>query len=318
MASYLLKRAIQGILTVLAASVVIFVVIRLIPGDPALMYAGNDATPETIEAIRQQFGLNEPLWSQYVIWVGNMLRGDFGTSYVARVPVVGLIAQRIAPTILLLVGSVLVMAIVSVSIGVVAAVTRRRGLDAFLTGLASLLSGAPVFWIGLLAILLFAVYNRWLPVGGYVNPLINPAAGLRSMVLPCSVLGIAMAGTQARFIRAAYKEVLNSDYIRLAHAKGATGAQVIWRHATRNAMVPVVTVFGVAIANLLGGAVVIETVFTWPGLGLLMISSVNVNDYPTVQVLLLLYVVIFVVVNFLTDISYSLIDPRIRLAGPRA
>lgn len=315
MAGYLLKRAIQGILTVLAASAVIFAVIRLIPGDPALMYAGNDATPETIEAIRQQFGLNEPLWSQYAIWLSNMLRGDFGNSYVARVPVIGLIAQRILPTILLLVGSVLVMAIISFAIGVVAAVTRNRTVDALLTGLASLLSGAPVFWIGLLAILLFAVYNHWFPVGGYVNPFVNPAQGLRSMVLPCVVLGIAMAGTQARFIRAAYKEVLNSDYIRLAHAKGATGAQVIWRHATRNAMVPVVTVFGVAIANLLGGAVIIETVFTWPGLGLLMISSVNVNDYPTVQVILLLYVVIFVVVNFLTDLSYSLIDPRIRLAG---
>ena len=168
------------------------------------------------------------------------------------------------------------------------------------------------------AILLFAVYLRWLPVGGYVNPFTNPVNGLKAMAMPCIVLGIAMAGTQARFIRAAYKEVLESDYIRLAEAKGASRRRIVWKHATRNAMVPIVTVFGVAIANLLGGAVVIETVFTWPGLGLLMINSVNVNDYPTVQVILLLYVAIFVVVNFLTDVSYSLIDPRIRLTGAPA
>jgi peptide/nickel transport system permease protein len=318
MRAFLLRRAVQGIVTLVAASFIIFMAIRLIPGDPALMYAGNDATPETLAAIRERFGLNEPIWTQYLIWAGNALRGDFGTSYVARVPVINLIGLRIMPTLLLLVGSVLVMSIVGFAIGAWAAVTRNRTLDAVLTGFASLLSGAPVFWIGLLAILLFAIYLRWLPVGGYVNPFIDPIGGLKSMLMPCVVLGIAMAGSQARFIRTAFKEVLSSDYIRLAEAKGASRARVVWRHATRNAMVPIVTIYGLAIANLLGGAVVIETVFTWPGLGLLMISSVNVNDFPTVQVILLLYVFIFVIVNFLTDVSYSIIDPRIRLTGAAA
>lgn len=318
MTAFLLRRAAQGIITLIAASFIIFMAIRLIPGDPALMYAGNDASPETLAAIRERFGLNEPLWTQYLIWAGNALRGDFGNSYVARVPVINLIGLRIMPTLWLLVGSVLVMSVVSFAIGAWAAVTRNRTLDAVLTGFASLLSGAPVFWIGLLAILLFAIYLRWLPVGGYLNPFADPIGGLKSMVMPCFVLGIAMAGSQARFIRTAYKEVLNSDYIRLAEAKGASRARVVWRHATRNAMVPIVTIYGLAIANLLGGAVVIETVFTWPGLGLLMINSVSVNDFPTVQVILLLYVLIFVVVNFLTDVSYSIIDPRIRLTGAAA
>nr|WP_314257356.1 ABC transporter permease [uncultured Devosia sp.] len=318
MTAFLLRRAAQGIITLVAASFIIFMAIRLIPGDPALMYAGSDATPETLAAIRERFGLNEPIWTQYLIWAGNALRGDFGTSYVARVPVLNLIGLRVMPTLLLLLGSLLVMSVLGFAIGAWAAVTRNRTLDAVLTGFAALLSGAPVFWIGLMAILLFAIQLRWLPVGGYVNPFTDPLGSLRSMIMPCVVLGIAMAGSQARFIRTAYKEVLNSDYIRLAEAKGASRSRVVWRHATRNAMVPIVTIYGLAIANLLGGAVVIETVFTWPGLGLLMINSVGVNDFPTVQVILLLYVFIFVVVNFLTDISYSIIDPRIRLTGAAA
>lgn len=318
MTAFLIRRAIQGLITLVAASFIIFMAIRLIPGDPALMYAGNDASPETLAAIRERFGLNQPLWAQYLIWAGDALRGDFGTSYVARVPVLNLIGQRVMPTLILLVGSVLVMSILGFAIGAWAAVTRNRTVDAVLTGFASLLSGAPVFWIGLLAILLFAIYLRWLPVGGYINPFTDPIGGLKSMAMPCIVLGIAMAGSQARFIRTAYKEVLNSDYIRLAEAKGASRSRVVWRHATRNAMVPIVTIYGLAIANLLGGAVVIETVFTWPGLGLLMVNSVGVNDFPTVQVILLLYVFIFVVVNFLTDVSYSIIDPRIRLTGAAA
>jgi peptide/nickel transport system permease protein len=318
MGAFLLKRAVQGIVTIFAASIVIFIVIRLIPGDPAVMYAGSDATPETIAAIREEFGLTQPIHIQYLIWLREIAHGNFGTSFVAHVPVVNLIGQRVMPTLILLVGSVIVMSVLGFALGAAAAVTRKRMLDTVLTGISSFLSGAPVFWIGLLAILLFAVYLRWLPVGGYVNPFTNPVNGLKAMAMPCIVLGIAMAGTQARFIRAAYKEVLESDYIRLAEAKGASRRRIVWKHATRNAMVPIVTVFGVAIANLLGGAVVIETVFTWPGLGLLMINSVNVNDYPTVQVILLLYVAIFVVVNFLTDVSYSLIDPRIRLTGAPA
>jgi peptide/nickel transport system permease protein len=318
MSAFLLRRAAQGLITIVAASFIIFMAIRLIPGDPALMYAGSDATPETLAAIRERFGLNEPIWTQYLIWVGNALQGDFGTSYVARVPVLNLIGQRLMPTLILLLGSVLVMSLVGFAIGAWAAVTRSRALDAVLTGLASLLSGAPVFWIGLLAILLFAIYLRWFPVGGYINPFADPIGGLKAMAMPCVVLGIAMAGSQARFIRTAYKEVLGSDYIRLAEAKGASRSRVVWRHATRNALVPIVTIYGLAIANLLGGAVVIETVFTWPGLGLLMVNSVGVNDFPTVQVILLLYVLIFVVVNFLTDVSYSIIDPRIRLSGVSA
>nr|WP_272490890.1 ABC transporter permease [Mesobacterium pallidum] len=312
-----MQRAFQGVLTVFAASIIIFLVIRLVPGDPAAMYAGVDATPETVEAIREEMGLNAPLVTQYFAWIGGTLSGDFGRSYVAKVPVSGLIAARVEPTLVLLIGAVTVMTIFGFAMGAAAAISRSRAVDAALTAIASFLSGAPVFWIGLLTILLFAVYLRWLPVGGYVSLADDPVASVKTMIMPCLVLGLAMAGTQARFIRASYKEVLNADYIRLAQAKGASRMRVIRKHVTRNALVPIVTVFGVAIANLLGGAVVIETVFTWPGLGLLMINSINMNDYPTVQAILLLYVVIFVIVNFLTDLSYTLIDPRIRLTGAK-
>lgn len=318
MGSFLAQRALQGIFTLLVASVIIFAVIRLVPGDPAVLSAGPEASPETIEAVREQLGLNKPMVEQYFIWAGAALSGDFGKSYSASVPVTDLIALRIEPTLVLLVGAVAVMSVFGFAIGTAAAVTRSRTLDAALTGLASFLSGAPVFWIGLLSILLFAVYLGWLPVGGYVSIFKDPAAGLKTLLMPSFVLGIAMAGTQARFIRAAYKAVLNADYIRLAVAKGASRNRVIWRHATRNSMIPIVTVFGVAIANLLGGAVVIESVFTWPGIGLLLINAVNANDYPTVQAILLLFVLIFVVMNFLTDVSYSLIDPRIRLTGAKS
>jgi peptide/nickel transport system permease protein len=172
-----------------------------------------------------------------------------------------------------------------------------------------------VFWTGLLAILLFAVALKWVPVGGFVNPLQDPATGFRSLLLPWPVLGIAMGASLSRFVRGSFIEVLESDYIRLAQAKGASPFRVLRKHVFRNAPVPVVTVLGVQIATLLGGAVIIETVFSWPGLGSLMMNAVNGRDYPTIQIVLLLYVITFIVINFLTDVGYTIIDPRMRLEG---
>lgn len=314
MARFLLRRALQSLLTLVIASIAVFGLLRLIPGDPAVILSGGDASAEGIAATRSRLGLDLPLPVQYWLWISGIFRGDLGTSFSAQAPVSSLIEPTIAATLWLVFGGVVLAIVVALLLGAGAAVTPRRGLDAFLTGFASLLYGAPVFWLALIFILLFGVQLKWFPVGGFVNPLDDVGVGLSSLVLPWLVLGLAMGASLSKFVRAAFLESLESDHVRLARAKGGSTPHVVAKHVFRNAMVPVVTVFGVAFATLLGGAVVLEAVFTWPGMGSLMINSVNNRDYPTVQAVLLIYVATFVIINFLTDVSYSLIDPRIRLS----
>lgn len=303
----------QGLLTIVLASTALFVVMRLVPGDPALTYAGINATPEQVEAVRHDLGLDQPMIVQYEHWVADVLKGDLGKSYLAQAPVATLIAQRMEPTLVLMAGSLVITILTAGLFGVLAALTRLPAVDAILTGSAAVLYGAPVFWIGLLAILIFAVDLRWVPVGGFVDPFRHPVDGLKSMIMPCTVLGVALGTSMSRFVRASFRDVLTSEHVRLAAAKGASRARIVRYHVARNAMIPIITVFGVTFATLLGGAVVIETVFAWQGLGLLMINSVNTQDYPVVQGLMLIYLVAFIAINFLTDVSYSLIDPRIRM-----
>ena len=309
------KRALQGLAAVVVASMILFGLLRLIPGDPAVIFAGSDANPVTLAAIRADYGLDRSIPEQYALWVRQIASGNLGRSFATRAPVVDYIKPTVVPTLFLLVGGVSVALVVAFALGVPAAVAKRREVDAMVTGFASLLYGAPVFWTGLLAILFFAVALKWVPVGGFVNPLQDPGNGLRSLILPWLVLGIAMGASLSRFVRGSFIEVLESDYIRLAQAKGASPLRVLRKHVFRNALVPVITVLGVQIATLLGGAVIIETVFSWPGLGSLMMNAVNGRDYPTIQIVLMMYVLTFIVINFLTDVSYTLIDPRIRSEG---
>ena len=254
-------------LTLVIASVAIFSLVRLIPGDPAVSLAGPDATDATLDAIRTQLGLHKPLVEQYFVWLEQLAHGNFGDSVSAGVPVTDVLLPTLVPTLWLLGGAVLVALVVGFALGIGASVPRRKGVDATLSGLASVLHGAPPFWIGLLALLLFAVTFNVLPAGGFVSPIQDPALGLSSLVLPSVVLGLAMGGLFARFIRASYLEVLDSDYVRLAQAKGAGTWRIVRKHIFRNALIPIVTVFGLNFANLLGGAVVIESVFSWPGMG---------------------------------------------------
>jgi peptide/nickel transport system permease protein len=316
--SVILRRVAQSAVAIVVASMILFTLLRLIPGDPAIVIAGTDATPTQLAAVRAEYGLDKPIPEQYVIWVKQIATGNLGRSFETRAPVVDYIKPTIVPTLFLLVGGITFSLVVGFGLGVGAAVAQRRGVDALLTGFASLLYGAPVFWTGLLAILLFAVALKWVPVGGFINPFDDPLTGLQSLILPWLVLGVAMGGSLSRFVRSSFIEVLESDYIRLAHAKGASPIRVLRKHVFRNALVPVITVLGVQIATLLGGAVIIETVFSWPGLGSLMMNAVNGRDYPTIQVVLLFYVITFIVINFLTDVSYTLIDPRIRIEGDAA
>ena len=311
------KRAAQGLLTILAATVVVFAVLRLIPGDPAVSIAGPDASAETIEAVRAEYGLDQPLVAQYWIWLQDLFSGSLGRSFTAQTSVVSLIEPTIAPTAWLVAGGAVLSVLVGFALGIGAAVPRRRGVDAGVTGFAALLYGIPGFWAGLLLILVFGVWLQWLPVGGYIDPLEDPVGGLQSLILPWIVIAMGVGGSLSKFVRAAYLEVLEGDHIRLARSKGASTAHIVRAHVFRNALVPIVTVLGVSFAGLLGGAVVVEAVFSWPGLGSLMVRSVTSDDFPTVQAVLLIYVAVFVIVNFLTDVSYTLIDPRIRLGGAR-
>lgn len=315
MLKVILSRTLQSLVALVLSSIAIFALLRLIPGDPATVIAGPEATPEVIEQIREERGFNEPLVLQYFLWLGRTLSGDLGDSFTARQPVGDLIAPTLLPSFLLLIGGVVLAIIVAFAIGAAASVSQNRSVDALLMSVAAFLYGAPVFWIGLLMILLFSVNLGWLPTGGYVDPSVDLGEALRSLALPWIVLGLAMGAGLSRFVRSSFLDVFQSDYIRVARSKGASPARIVVGHATRNALVPVITVFGIAFAGLLGGAVVIEQVFTWPGLGTLMLNSVNARDYPTVQAIMLIYVAVFIIVNFLTDLSYSLIDPRIRVSG---
>jgi len=312
MARFLIRRGAQSLITLVVASIAIFGVIRLAPGDPVRAYAGFDATPAAIQTIRHQFGFDRPTVVQYLDWIGGLFRGNLGISITTHTSVWSVIRPAVTPTLMMMAGSIVVLLIVGFGIGVAAAATSSRKIDAILSGLAGLLTGAPVFWTGMLAILLFAVSVHLLPVGGYVSPATNLGDCIKSMLLPCSILGLALGGLLARFVRTAFLDALQADYVRLARAKGASNARVMTRHVTRNALIPVVTVFGVIVATLLGGSVVVETVFAWPGMGRVMMGSVSAEDYPVVQAVLLMYVTSFIVLNFLTDISYSVIDARIK------
>lgn len=313
MVRYVTRRMGQTFLAVLIASVGIFAIIRLVPGDPAVQRAGVEATPEDIEALREAMGLNDPIPVAYVSWIRQVATGDFGISFTTGQPVTESIANVAAPTVVLLVFSLFLGVVVGILLGTIAAVTRRQGLKVSITVLVSILYGMPSFWLGLLTILTFSLWLGWLPTGGYVSFFDDPIAALRSLAMPVAVLALVLGSVISRFVQAALGRVLNEDYIRTAKAKGVPTSRVITRHALRTALIPVITVIGLQFGALLGGAVVIESVFTWPGMGRLLVQSVIGRDYPTVQAVLLLLVVTFAVVNLVTDLAYGLVDPRIRM-----
>lgn len=313
MGRYILRRARQTAPTVLLASIGIFFLVRLIPGDPAVTLAGIDASPETVEAIREDLGLDQPIPVQLGIWLANVGTGDLGQSIQARRPVTELLALALPATVQLVVAATLVALVLGVTLGVLSAIRCGSWLDVAIGGWNSLIIGVPNFWLGLLAIILFALILDWLPPGGRVDPLQDPVLGIRSLVLPALVLGLGQGAVIARFTRAAMLEVTAQPYIRTAHAKGLASRTVATRHALRNALIPVITIVGIQIGHLLGGAVVIETVFAWPGVGRLVVNAVGGRDYPVIQGVLLVLMLAFVIVNLCTDLLYGVLDPRLRV-----
>jgi peptide/nickel transport system permease protein len=302
--------AIVPVLTVVA--VLIFLMLRLTPGDPAAVIAGDNATSDQIADIRQKLGLNEPIWTQFGIWIADMLQGKFGESFFFKKTVAELIAQRIEPTLALATCTLIFAVSLSVPLGVLAAYRQGTLFDRFVMGFCVMGFSVPGFVIAYCLIYFFAIELGWLPVQGYVRIGVDFWKFLERMVLPSLTLSVGFIALISRITRASVLEVLNEDYIRTARAKGLSNRVVLMKHALRNAAVPILTVIGIGIAVLMGGAVVTESVFGLPGLGRLTVEAVLSRDFPTIQTVILMFSVVYVLINLLIDISYTIFDPRIR------
>jgi peptide/nickel transport system permease protein len=296
----------------LIVAVIIFSLVHITPGDPAAVMAGEDATVQQIEDMRERLGLNEPLYVQFIEWFANALRGDFGESIFLRQPVTEAILERVQPTLALTVYSLTLAVLIAVPSGVIAAVRRNSVIDRLLMVMSISGAAVPSFFFGIMLILLFAVILGWLPSGGYVNIEDGPVEHLKRMILPTLALGFSAAGLLARMVRSTMLDVLNEDYVRTAYAKGLPNRRVIMRHALRNALIPAMTVLGVSLAGLLGGSVVIETVFNLPGMGRLVVQSIGRRDFPVIQGVVLITAVIQVLAMLLVDVLYVYVDPRVR------
>ncbi|MSP35595.1 MAG: ABC transporter permease [Limnohabitans sp.] len=316
MLQFLLRRILAVLPVLFVVSLVVFLILRLAPGDPAAVIAGNSATNDDIAKIQVQLGLDRSIPVQYGIWMGNVFRGDLGFSYYLNKPVTELIAQRVEPTLSLAFGTVILALLIAVPLGTVAAWRMGGWLDRLLSGFSVAGFSVPVFVIGYLLIYLFAIRLEWLPVQGYKSisgpSAAGPWAWMRQLILPWMTLAMIYVALIARVTRASVSEALTEDYIRTARAKGISESAVLLRHALANAAVPIVTVVGIGIALLIGGVVVTETVYAIPGLGSLTVDAVLNRDFPVIQGLVLLFSVSYVLINLLVDLSYLVLDPRIR------
>ncbi|MEQ9696004.1 ABC transporter permease [Shimia sp. SDUM112013] len=312
MVSYLLKRLIATIPVMLVVAVFIFLLLRLTPGDPAAMIAGDYATEAQIAEIRENLGLDQSLASQFVIWIGNILQGDLGESYFFKKDVTELIAARIEPTLSLSIITIIFTVAIAVPMGVISAYKQGTWVDRVVMGFSVVGFSIPVFVIGFGLIYVFSLELGWFPVQGYQRLADGILPWLHHLILPALALSVIFVAFIARMTRTSVLEVLGEDYIRTARAKGQTENKVLVRHALRNAAVPIVTVIGFAFAILIGGVVVTESVFNIPGLGLLTVDAVLNRDFPTIQAVVLLFSFIYVLINLVIDLSYTILDPRIR------
>ena len=290
----------------------VFLLLRLTPGDPAAIIAGEAATPAQIAAIHARLGLDQPIWQQFIDWLAQLAHGDLGNSVFSGLPVTTLIASRIGPTFALATTTILFAIGLAIPAGVLAAAHAGRLLDRALIGASVLGFSFPLFWTGYLLVLLFAVHWRILPVQGYQSPGDSVGGFATHMVLPTVTLGLAYTALLARMTRAAMIEALGQDFIRTARAKGLSPTRILFVHALKSAAVPIVTTIGLGLATLLGGTVVTETIFAIPGLGRLAVDSIQTHDFPVIQGLILFFACIYILLNLLIDFSYLLLDPRLR------
>jgi peptide/nickel transport system permease protein len=311
-----LVRRIAGLLaTLLAASLVVFLVLSVLPGDPASLMLGTSARDDTLAALRRQMGLDQPAWWRYLTWIWALVQGDLGVSYTYGVPVAELVAARAVVSLPLACMAVCISISVAIPVGVFAASRRGQAADAGLMGAAQIGVSLPNFWLGLLLILLFAVTLGWFPASGFAGWEKGLGAGLWSLLLPALALGLPQAAILSRVTRSSVLETLGEDFVRTARAKGLTRRAALWRHAVPNALIPVVTIIGLQFSFLLAGTVIIENVFTLPGMGRLMFQSIAQRDLIVVQDLVVMLAGSVILVNFLVDILYGLIDPRLSRAA---
>ena len=313
MASYAAARLLQFVPTLVLVSVVVFLMVHAIPGDPAYVLLGPTAKPEQIEALQSEMGLDKPIWEQYLIWVGDVAGGDLGKSWINGYPVAKLIRQKLPATVALAIGSMIVALAIAIPLGILSALHPGTWLDRFASLYNGLMLAIPTFWLGVLLVLVVSLKLRWLPPSGYTPFAEDPVRSAKSLLLPSLTLGAYLSAIFARFLRSSVAETLRLDYVRTAAAKGLSERRIVRGHVLQNALIPVVTMLGIQFGGLLGGAVVVEAIFDWPGLGRLLVTSIFSRDYAVVQGTILLAATSFLVVNLVTDLTYGLLDPRIRI-----
>jgi peptide/nickel transport system permease protein len=315
MLEFLIRRAFISAVTLLLISVIVFTGVRMIPGDPARVLGGTDADASGLEEIREKYGLNDPIPIQYLRWLGLAARGDLGESIRTRTSVAWTVAIKAPITIELACLALLVAIAIAIPIGVLAAVRRNTAWDVLASGVSLCGVSIPNFWLGIMLILLVSVRLGWLPASGFVPLGEDPLGNLKRMLMPALVLGSGLAAALMRQTRNAMIEVLSTDYVRTARAKGLAQPAVVVRHALRNGLIPVVTILGLQMGALMGGAVVTESIFVLPGFGRLIVEAVFTRDYPVVQGVVLLTASSYVIINLLVDVSYTVLNPRIRIRG---
>ncbi|MSP14914.1 MAG: ABC transporter permease [Chloroflexi bacterium] len=287
-------------------------IISLAPGDPAFMMLGPEATPEQLKLERARLGLDKPIPVRYLIWLSDVAKLKLGTSQATRRPVTTMVAQAFPYTLRLSLSALLISLLLGFPSGILSAVRQDSRTDAVITGFNSLALAVPPFWLGILMIILFAVQLRWLPPSGAGGPGESPLASLRYLIMPVISIAISNVAVFSRFLRSAMIDVLSADYVRTARAKGLKESVVINQHALKNAMIPVITIIGIQFGRLLGGAVITESVFAYPGIGRLVVNSILNRDYPVVQATMMLVVIIFLVTNIIIDLTYGYLDPRVK------
>lgn len=312
MLDYVFRRVATGLATLLVASIIVFAVLEIVPGDPAQLMLGLNATDETLNALREQMGLNEPVLQRYVSWLTGMLVGDFGNSYTYSVPVSELIAERVIVSLPLAIMALVLSTAIAIPVGIFAASRHGKSADTVAMGTAQLGVAIPNFWFALLLVYVFAVGLRLFPAGGFPGWDAGIWRGVMALFLPAIALALPQAAILSRVTRSALIEVLSEDYIRTARAKGLPANTVLWTHALQNALIPVLTILGLQFAFLIAGTIIIENVFYLPGLGRLIFQAITQRDLIVVESIVMLLVAVVIVVNLLVDISYALIDPRLR------
>jgi peptide/nickel transport system permease protein len=312
MLRYALSRLLSLCISLVVASLVIFAVVEVIPGDPAAYMLGLNATPEAVAALRDNLGLSGSVPARYLAWAAGMVQGDFGVSYTYRVSVAELVAARVQVSLPLTLMALVISTAIAVPVGMIAAARRGRGADVAVMGVTQLGIAVPNFWFAMLLVLIFAIRLRWLPSGGFPGWDTGLWPNIRALLLPALALALPQASILARVMRSSVLETLGQDYIRTARAKGLSRSQAVWRHAFRNALIPVLTILGLQFSFLLAGAIIIENVFFLPGLGRLIFQGITQRDLIVVESVVMLLVAAVIMVNFMVDLAYAAVDPRLR------